>query len=212
MKNIGTKPKKLMRPAARALILCAALMLSLSLLMGGTLAWLSGTDERDNEIKVADLKGTLSVPASGISGNYTVKNESDQPAVVRVMVLPVVTKNGALLSDEVVEYTLNTAAGWMDGGDGYFYYINCLASGASADLFSANPHIISNPDFSFSEADVTVKLKAEFSAATKWNYSGDQFYAYRDAWFGGYVQPGSPRAPINAALENAVDGVYPENG
>jgi predicted ribosomally synthesized peptide with SipW-like signal peptide len=191
----------------RVFLLVAALTLALALATGGTLAWLSGQDARENAVRVADLKGSVSV-----DGGYAVANESSQPAVVRVMLLPVVTKGAALLPDNVLEYTLT--ADWTDGGDGYVYYTKVMGAGdelGAADIFAPGktPAIASEPAFSFSEADITVKVKAEFMAATMWVTEEARQFAYRFAWFGTDASPGAePLKTVDAKLAAAVEASY----
>jgi hypothetical protein len=194
--------------------LFAAITLSFTLLVSGTIAWLGNEDERDNVTKIAGLEGSVTVD----NGTKTavVTNESNQPAVVRVMITPVVTKSGALLPGDVLEYTLKT--GWTNGGDGWLYYTGGVlaANGETGDdtgLFAATgyPAVMASPAFIFSEADIKVNIKAEFVAATRWDGDDDgtvDAYAYRDAWFRGNAPSAGPLVGIDTALAGAVDGSY----
>jgi predicted ribosomally synthesized peptide with SipW-like signal peptide len=194
------------RAGKRAFVLCAALALALVLVFatGGTLAWLTSRDERENAMRVADLKGSVRA-----DGGYTVKNESNQPAVARVMLLPVVAKDGMLLSGEAVGYGL--ADGWADGLDGYLYYTAVMAAGEETAPFKPGqaPAIAADPAFAFSEADVAVKVKAEFMPAAGWGDATAREYAYRFAWFGADGPPeADPLKTVDAKLAAAVDASY----
>jgi hypothetical protein len=177
-------------------------MISLALLLSSTGAWLAGSDERSNVVKAAGLTGT--VEADG--ANYKVTNGSNQPAVVRVMLTPVVTKNDTLLSDEAITYSL--AANWTDGGDGWIYYTGVVAAGSNAAIFATPPAVTSDLNASFSEAGIRIDFQTEFIAATKWTISSVTSYAYRDAWFGGAAPSGGALLTIDTQLATAISGSY----
>jgi hypothetical protein len=180
--------------------LCAVLALSFVLLIVGTSAWLADEDERSNAVKLADLKGAVTLDAG--TDTYEVTNDSNQPALVRVIITPVVTKGGVLLSRDAVTYTL--AADWesANNNDGWAYYTGAvLDAGDSIALFSAAPAVASGLNYVFSEAEITLEIRAEFVAATKWSAPGET-YAYRLAWFSGQ-QPW-----IDATLASLVDASY----
>jgi hypothetical protein len=134
------------------------------------------------------------------------------------MILPVVTKDGVLLPDGVLEYEL--IDDWRNGGDGYIYYIKVLDAGdvlEQGDIFKPGktPAIASSPSPAFPEAEVKVEIKAEFSAATMWSDgSGGTAYAYRTAWFGRTNPAMGPTGGlwewIDTQLKAAVAASYEE--
>jgi hypothetical protein len=181
-------------------VFLAVFLLCLSLVTFSVYAWMKNGDERENPLTVADLKGTAGVSSSVDASTYTVKNESDQQAVVRVMVLPVATLDDGTdvtLLDASAHVSFTLASDWQDGGDGWYYYTKLLDPGGTRTIFSGVNYPVSG-------AIREISVKAEFVAAA----SDGSFYAYRSAWFGGGAPGSAPLSGIDTALKAAIDASY----
>jgi hypothetical protein len=191
----------------KRLVALVAVLLSLVIFSIGVFAWMAASDSKDNNQRVADLKGA-------VSDTYVVTNQSNQPAVARVMVLTIVTLTDGstvhLIPNNDVVTGGVLAVDWQDGGDGYCYYKGIFAqSGAAGDtkaVFTTAPALKADPPGDYAGATVTIRLKAEFSGTGI--YGGGTKYAHRDAWWGGSAPTNAPLDEIDAALKSAIDASY----
>ena len=130
-----------------SLCLCVAL---LAVAVGGTLAYFTDTTEtKDNVFTVGNVEIELTeedwekeehedvYPGEALPKDPCVENKGDNPCFVRIKV----TGLDCLGANNMITYETGYETGklgenWADGGDGYFYYVGVLASGAkTSDLF-----------------------------------------------------------------------------
>jgi len=188
--------KKRIRLYRRRLpVLLLAVLCSAVIILGGTYAWFTSSDEVKNPFKANELSFSFklvevfSEPGTFNSGQtiikeVTVQNTGTQAGVVRVLVLPeIMAENGTILEaragatftfeDELGADTLNVTD-WADGGDGYYYYLGTLESGeATPPLFSHVTLTDGLPE-EYENARMTIHVKVEAAETDK----------YRSSWWG----------------------------
>jgi len=193
--------------------LAAAALLSAGFAMQGTLAWLTHTDSRNNRMGMMQymfshrIQEDFTPPAAGtslIGGEEVdkkswVANDGDIPAFVRVKVFPVLTSKpdasrpGKLLyfeaqfGKQLAFVGLNTTD-WMDGGDGWFYYLHVLPPDDGATQLHKTAPLFEKVKLdtnvvTYASADLTVTLIAETVETRKYVDTGTTKYHYREAWW-----------------------------
>jgi predicted ribosomally synthesized peptide with SipW-like signal peptide len=198
-------------------LVTAAFALISLLVVGATLAWFTAHDAKRNTLRTAntgfsvEAQDVFTPPAMPLDPGVEVdkrvgaQNTGEEPAFVRLMVLPTVvaadsaTLLPASLGNEVELTDLNTAD-WIYGGDGYFYYKYVLQPGVTTtslgkDLFTKvrlNPAL----DAAYQNATLTIEVKCESSDTAKWNY--------RVGWWG---TAAAPAAPGLLAVDTQLSGL-----
>lgn len=170
-------------------------------------------DEEVNNFRLSDLKGTIQekfIPSkelkidTPITKNVAIKNDQNQDMFIRVLVLPTIigTSSGG---EELVLPTKFKgenaqieipfdATNWIDGEDGYYYYIRKLKKNeTSSSLFKHVTIISKNLDQQYLNAQVKIEIKLEGVNSTA--------YAYRDAWWQGTSPTQNPRKKIDDQLK-----------
>ena len=133
-----------------SLLLSIALLLTLA--TGGTLAYIV------TKSAMAQNQFVAGYVTSSVNNNGTVTNNGNVDAYIRAaVVVNWVDDNGNIVSNpEGHSYTISYSKdGWIDGGDGYFYYTKPVAAGGTTGelITSARP-----------TAGTTYKLQIEIMA------------------------------------------------
>ena len=124
------------------LILLSALAMSLTLVFGTTLAFLSTqTDSMENTFQPAKVTCEIGEEFDGtVKKNVIVKNTGAVPAYIRAsIVVTWVNSDGSIAAEKPVKgtdykmiYAENT--GWFEGADGYWYYTNAVSPGSPTNI------------------------------------------------------------------------------
>jgi len=212
--HIKTALKRMGR--SRFFVLFASLGFGLLVIMGTTFAWLVSSDTKTNEMGimqyqfdvglVEDLPAVPAVKGGTIQNEVHVENTGDIPEFIRVMVFPtLVAADGVTLMEMQIgeQVTLGTlGASWIDGEDGYFYYLGRLGPGdATADpLFE---EVILDANIAGNQADAKLNI-----AVVVESIDGTGSY-YRSAWWGADIVPAitSPFVPVDTALQFILGGI-----
>lgn len=122
------------------LLAAIAVMLAAIAAVGASLAYFTDQKTAMNTFTIGSVKIELTEPGwkdgaqltPGIPAEKdpTVANTGLTPCLVRVRVQ---WPQGAALSYRTDGETGRLGDGWLDGGDGYFYYVQPLAAGAATD-------------------------------------------------------------------------------
>ena len=146
--------------------ICLVVALAATAIVGGTLAYFTDRDEKANVLTVGNVEITLTEPNWDTTGSVdaedaypgeplakdpTVENVGANPCFVRVKVE----------WDETIgemEYRTDYAAGklgdgWVDGGDGYFYYTKVL------DVNDGDPTAVYKTDALFDQIVVPTDIE-----------------------------------------------------
>jgi len=199
---------------SRVFILAAGVLSALLIVTGITFAWMVSTDIRISEFGFMQYLFGMeliepgpvqaAVKGSTVTGNEVhVENTGDIPMFVRLMVFPtLVAPDGVtLLEVEIGEQVQLGALGpdWVDGGDGYYYYLGLLAPGA----------VTANPLFDAVTLDTNIagnQLNATLNIALAVESIDGTGSFYRDAWWGGAVPSAAPLDQVDAALQMTLGG------
>ena len=133
----------------KIIAVCLIVALAAIAVVGGTLAWFTDDEVATNVFTVGNVDITLTEPNWTSTGSQdapevypgeplakdpTVKNDGANPCFVRIKV----TGLDCLAPASNITYRTDYVTGklgdhWVDGGDGYFYYDQVLAVGATTD-------------------------------------------------------------------------------
>lgn len=166
------------RPAAsrraggskKPLTLFVALVLLLTLAVGGSLAWLVSNDKVTNSMVPGNVPITIEEQKNGTTKeSITIQNTGNIDAYIRVAVVAnKVDKDGNIIVGTAPTLNLNTEK-WQLLPDGYYYYKGVVAPQASTESLG-----------SISFADAEVNILAE-SIQVQGGITGDG-NASVDAW------------------------------
>lgn len=200
-----------------------ALLLSglLCLTIGSTVAYAAykNHEQKVNDFTVGDVavgieetftKPSTVKPGDKVTKKVAIKNDSNQPVFVRVMVLPEIMgtqKNGnhLLLPAEIgINVLLLNASGatisdtnqWMQGKDGYYYYLHGLAPGKTTEALFHQVQLAQPIAAMYEGATMEIDVKVEAINTTKWSY--------QDAWWEGTAShwASEPLKTINTKLSS----------
>ena len=162
----------------RRLLIAAPIIICLSLLSYGTLAYFTAEDTAENVITAGSVDIELlemtesgdPFPADGITGIMpgdivskivTVKNTGNNPAYVRIALdMSALTPDSEELATDVISLDINTEA-WTEK-DGYYYYNEILEAGAeSVPLFTSVTFAREEMDNSYMDAVVHIDADAQ---------------------------------------------------
>lgn len=154
----------------KPLTLFVALVLLLTLTVGGSLAWLVSNDDVTNTMEPGNVPIKIDEEISGTTKTkITIQNTGNIDAYIRVAVVAnKVDKDGNITIGTAPTLNLNTDK-WQQLSDGYYYYKGVVAPGASTDSLG-----------SISFVDAEVNILAE-SIQVLGGKSGDG-NASLDAW------------------------------
>ncbi|MDR0530977.1 MAG: hypothetical protein LBG83_02800 [Oscillospiraceae bacterium] len=207
-------------------VLPFAILLSLVVLLGTTLAWFTASDNMLNPMKNppkgnfgVDLVDVFTPPepndpplepgvGNSVDKRVGAYNTQTVDAFVRLLVIPVfVTSDGTLLpaefGKEVIIVSENTTDWAYCAYDGYYYYKDILPAGKSTDVGSLNKNL-------FNKVYVAAGLPDEYDGATlkievKCEAVDTVRYHYREGWWALPPLNGA-NAPYNALSEYTADG------
>lgn len=214
---MGTKKKekkKSITPKKWALIvLSVVLVFAIGTVLRDVYAANKSTDEEVNNFRFSDLKGTIQetfTPSkeikidTPITKKVAITNDQNQDMFIRVLVLPTIIVTDSEGEDLVlpasfkgenaqIEIPFDTAD-WIDGQDGYFYYVKKLKKNeTSSSLFKQVTIISKNLEEQYLNAEIKIEIKLEGVSSTA--------YAYRDAWWQGTIPKQDPRKKIDDQLK-----------
>jgi predicted ribosomally synthesized peptide with SipW-like signal peptide len=193
-------------------IVGTALPVSLILLLASTYAWFTAAESVTNNLSTPQYQFIVEAvdvftppteplkPGSPAVGkDVGAVNTGQLPGFVRLMALPtVIAADGATVlpasfgHEVVADFA---AAAWVDGQDGYYYYLKVLPPGDTTDpkLFS-QVKLAADLDQRYDGATLTVEVKSEAIAIAKWSY--------RVSWWGSAAAPAAgPLATVDAVLQ-----------
>lgn len=132
----------------------------------------------------------------------TIKNKTNGTMFVRVMILPTLETPGPI--SKVQSIRLGTEllitgmdSEWVDGEDGYYYYMDKIEEGDSSEFLMTDITLTSHSVTGLNE-ELTIVLKVESTNNAK--------YSYRDAWWNNHIPvSGDPLFVIDGALKGIVD-------
>lgn len=154
--------------------ICLVVALAATAIVGGTLAYFTDTDEKENVLTVGNVDITLTEPNWETEGKVdaedaypgeplkkdpTVENVGANPCFVRVRV-----EWDATLGE--MEYRTDYVAGqlgegWVKGNDGYFYYDGVLDIGETTDALFDQIIVPTDIDNDTTDTEYTVTVSAE---------------------------------------------------
>lgn len=135
------------RPAAprraggskKPLTLFVALVLLLTLAVGGSLAWLVSNDDVTNSMEPGKVPITINEKLNGTSKtSVTITNNGNIQAFIRVAIIAnAVDKNGDIIVGTAPTYTVDSSK-WTQIGDYYYYNGIVEPNGTTAPLFTGD--------------------------------------------------------------------------
>lgn len=153
-----------------------------------TYAATNASDVKSNDLQMGILKGDVKETFTestevekdkDIEKKIAVENSGDLPLFVRVMLFPeIVGANNKVLPANIgKEIQATIASDWLDGGDGYYYYIGKLDKGQTTpNLIESVKIDTAQTSDEYTGATLTIHTKSETSGT-----SGN---TYRQAWWG----------------------------
>ena len=167
------------RPAAprraggskKPLTLFVALVLLLTLAVGGSLAWLVSNDDVTNSMEPGQVPITINETVSNnVKSDVTVTNNGNIQAFIRVAIIAnAVDKNGDIIVGPAPTYTVDSRK-WTQIGDYYYYNGIVEPSGTTAPLFTG--------DVNFTDGEINILAE---SIQVLGGVSGDGKASF-DAW------------------------------
>lgn len=195
----------------KMITVCLVVALMAVFAIGGSLAYFTDTEEKDNTFTVGNVDIQLTEPNWVSSGSVdapevypgealakdpTVKNNGANPCFVRIQVTGLDCLDDAGMITYRTDYVDNKLGeNWVKGTDGYYYYNKVLAVGATTDaLFDqiVIPTGVTNADAFDSdtakriEYSVDVKAQAVQAQGAKASWTAVQAMTVPEiaAWFG----------------------------
>ena len=192
----------------------------LLLLLGGSYlvyAAMTASDRKENDFQVGQVEAAIEedfeirteLPLDfSVKKEVLIKNNGTINQFVRVMVSPQVqaTIAGDAQNKQVLPLKIGTdlileemtTADWVDGGDGYYYYIKeaVKPTKETSELFK-KVKLSDQLRDRYHEAELLITIKAETVNCAK--------FAYRDAWWQGNTPTAGPLKDIDDALKTKVD-------
>lgn len=123
--------------------------LAVTAVVGGSLAYFTDSEKKDNVFTVGNVSIELTepnwegngskdaleaYPGEPLAKDPTVKNDGANPCFVRIKVKGLDSLGDAGMITYRTDYSTDTLGnGWFKGNDGYFYYDSVLAVGATTD-------------------------------------------------------------------------------
>ena len=186
----GKKLRKL-----KPVIFVFSLVYAIGMLLGSTFSWFTSSDDRVNEFRndmpifsaqAVDIFDPAN-PWKPDNKQVSAVNTGEKDAFVRIMVLPVIMNGSTPLQariGEEIKITFldiynsvsNPTGKWIDGNDGYYYYLDVLEPEETAQ-----PYL-------FKKVELKSGLPTEYDDATlkievKMEAVGIDAYNYRKAWW-----------------------------
>lgn len=207
------------RKARRTLYLVIAFSCLLLLIGGSYLVYaaMTATDREENDFRVGQVETSIvedfevrtEVPKDfSVKKEVSIKNNGSINQFVRVMVSPQVqaeiagdAQNKQILplkigTDLILEEM--TTSDWLDGGDGYYYYIKeAVKPGKETSKLFKKVKLSDQLRDRYHGAKLSIILKAETINCAE--------FAYQDAWWQGNTPSTPPLKDVDDALKTKVD-------
>lgn len=206
----------------RIAYLVAAVGCILLLVGGGYLVYAAMTaqDSKENDFQIGQIETKLfeenfdddmtEAPTDqSIPKEVRIQNVGTIKQFVRVMILPEVRKNiaGDTKNEQVLPLKIGTdlllgemtTADWIDGGDGYYYYVKeAVEPKKHTSYLFKTVKLSSQLSDKYDQAKFSISLKVEAINCAE--------FAYRDAWWQGQTPAtGSPLKTVDDALQKKVE-------
>ena len=179
----------------KPVIFMFSIVYTIGMLLGSTFSWFTSSDDRVNEFRndmpifsaqAVDIFDPAN-PWKPDNKQVSAVNTGEKDAFVRIMVLPVIMNGSTPLQARIGEeikitfldiynFVSNPTGKWIDGNDGYYYYLDVLKPSETAQ-----PYL-------FKKVELKSGLPAEYDDATlkievKMEAVGIDAYNYRKAWW-----------------------------
>lgn len=208
-------PRKRKKRAVYGMI---AAVLVLLVVGGGYLVYAAMTaqDKKMNDFQIGQVETKLEevfddsiqeIPKDqAVEKQVTVTNTGTIKQFVRVMVLPEVRTSivGDAANEQVLSLVLgkdllleNPSTDWLDGGDGYFYYLKEIEPKQSTSKLFEAIKLSDQLSDQYHEATFVLSLKVEAINCAE--------FAYRDAWWQGTTPADQPLKAVDDALKTKVE-------
>lgn len=199
------------------LLICAALCL-----LGTIVAYAAMTteDKKVNNFQVGNLETRIdeifTTPVSSLkpgdshAKKVRVQNDGTIKQFIRIMVIPEIISEMAEKSGErLLPVQINkellldldpekvNSANWLDGGDGYYYYVKGLAPNEKTELLFSTVTLSKDLDNTYNEGSLFIHLRAESIMVNT--------AAYREAWWQGKQPTEGPLKDIDQLLQKEVE-------
>ena len=159
----------------KPLTLFVALVLLLTLTVGGSLAWLVSDDDVTNSMVPGQVPIEIVEQIDGTTKtSITIKNTGNIDAYIRVAVVAnKVDKDGNITIGTAPTLNLNTDK-WQQLSDGYYYYKGVVAPGASTDSLGSISFVDAEVNILAESIQVLGGVKSDGSASVDaWKASFD---------------------------------------
>lgn len=207
------------RKTPRKLYLVLAFSCFLLLIGGGYLVYaaMTATDREENDFRVGqvdtrieeDFEVRTEMPTDfSVKKEVSIKNNGTINQFVRVMVSPQVQAEiaGDVQNKQILPLKIGTdlileemiTADWLDGGDGYYYYIKeAVKPGQETSELFKKVKLSDQLRDRYHDAKLVIVVKAEAINCAE--------FAYRDAWWQGITPTAGALKDVEDALKTKVD-------
>ncbi|MEO1768823.1 MULTISPECIES: hypothetical protein [Enterococcus] len=207
------------RKARRTLYLVIAFSCLLLLIGGSYLVYaaMTATDREENDFRVGqvetkiieDFEFRTEIPKDvSIKKEVSIKNTGTINQFIRVMVSPQVQAEiaGDIQNKQILPLKIGTdlileemtASDWLDGGDGYYYYIKeAVKPGKETSELFKKVKLSDQLRDQYHGSKLMIILKAETINCAE--------FAYRDSWWQGNTPTTGSLKDVDDALKTKVD-------
>lgn len=209
------------RPKRHRRLYIALAFICFLLLIGGSYlvyAAMTASDRKENDFQIGQVETRLDevfdeeiteIPKNtSITKEVRIHNTGTIKQFVRVMVLPEVRtsiegddQNEQLLPLEIgtnLELGEMATADWLNGGDGYYYYIKeAVEPDQYTSYLFKTVKLSDQLNDRYDQAELSIALKVETINCAK--------FAYRDAWWQGTTPTESPLKDVEDALNTKTE-------
>jgi len=200
----------------KPVIFVFSLVYAIGMLIGSTLAWFTSSDTRVNEfrndmpifsVQAVDVFDPANPWKSGDNKEVSAVNTGKKDAFVRIMVMPMIMNGSIPLQariGEEIEITFldiynvstNPTGKWIDGNDGYYYYLDVLKPGETAEPYLFRKvELKSGLSTEYDDAFLKIEIKMEAV--------GIDAYEYRKVWWNDETLSGN-LFEVDNVLKNKV--------
>ena len=213
--------KQRKRRSRRPFYMVVILTCLLFLIGGGYLVYAAMTarDRKENDFRIGqvetkifeenfdedmvEIRRNVSVPKE-----VRIENTGTIKQFVRVMVLPEVRKSivGNDQDEQFLPLSIGAGAdmeleqmgaGWIDGGDGYYYYTNSIDPGGRTTYLFRSVKLSNQLAARYDEATFNILLKVESINCAE--------FVYRDAWWQGVEKTEGTLGSIDTELSSKTE-------
>lgn len=209
------KPKRHRRLYLGLALVCVLLLIGGSYLV---YAAMTATDREENDFRIGQVETRIDeifdediteIPIdTSIQKEVRIQNIGTIKQFVRVMVLPEVRTSivGDAQNEQVLPLVIGTdleleemaTADWIDGGDGYYYYIReAVEPGKYTSYLFETVKLSDQLADRYHNANLSITLKVETINCAE--------FAYRDAWWQGSTPSEAPLNTVDDALDDKTE-------